>query len=117
MVTADKNPNYSTKPGNDTWDKVYLLSVNEANEYFDNDDERKCQYTKYVAAEKFSYIVSGAFKDSCSWWLRSPGKSQYYAQSVDIYGNANNTYFYRVNNYLPVRPVLWIDLYSIQNYY
>ena len=41
-VTADKNPNYSTDPGKNTTDKVFLLSIIEAEKYFTLDNDRMC---------------------------------------------------------------------------
>ena len=36
-VSADKNPSYSTSPGNNTTDKVFLLSITEVNKYFSSE--------------------------------------------------------------------------------
>lgn len=105
-VTADKNPSYSTSPGNNTTDKVFLLSITEVNKYFSSDSARQCQGTAYCYAQ-------GAFKASngnCWWWLRSPGFDSYYAAFVIIFGSV---YYhgYRVNSSSDaVRPALWIDL-------
>lgn len=49
-VSADKNPEYSTNPGNATTDKVFLLSITEAEKYFSYDYARQCKPTKYVIA-------------------------------------------------------------------
>ena len=46
-VTADKNPSYSTSPGNNTTDKVFLLSITEVNQYFSSNSARECQGTAY----------------------------------------------------------------------
>lgn len=40
-VSADANPSFNTEPGNTTTDKVFLLSINEVNEYLINTEERK----------------------------------------------------------------------------
>ena len=104
-VMADKNPSYSTSPGNDTTDKVFLLSITEVNEYFNTDKVRECQGTAYCYAR-------GAYKasnDNCRWWLRSPGHRSRNASyvliggSVDYYGDV-------VHDAVAVRPALWIDL-------
>ena len=50
-VTADKNPSYSTSPGNDTNDKVFLLSITEAKKHFSSDSARQCQGTAYCYAQ------------------------------------------------------------------
>ena len=74
-VSADENPKYSTNPGNATKDKVFLLSIVEANKYFKGDDARKCAPTDYAikqgAYTSDSYKVEG--RKACRWWLRSPG--------------------------------------------
>ena len=74
-VSADKNPKYSTNPGNATKDNVFLLSIVEANKYFKSDDARKCAPTDY-AIQQGAYTsdidkVEG--RRACWWWLRSPG--------------------------------------------
>ena len=77
-VTADKNPVYSTSPGNKTTDKVFLLSITEVNKYFSSKSARQCQGTAYCYAQ-------GADKDgngNCCWWLRSPGERSYDAAYV-----------------------------------
>lgn len=90
-VTADRNPSYSTNtnPGNDTQERVWLLSIPEANRYFASDDARKCTPTDYAIAQGTS-TTSGSYKvdgrATCWWWLRSPGYSQYFAANVDYDG-------------------------------
>lgn len=109
-VSADKNPEYDTDPGNDTEDQVFLLSVSEAEKYFKTDDERRCKPTEYAR-------IMGAYSNSntegyCDWWLRSPGSPDGSGNrateveadgSVDYYGG----YFYQSE---AVRPALWVDL-------
>lgn len=105
-VTADQNPKNSTPAGNDTTDKVFLLSIREVNKYFSSASASQCQGTAYCYAQ-------GAYKASngnCWWWLRSPGISSNLAADVnddgyvDFYGN-----FGYIDNYA-VRPALWINL-------
>ena len=48
LVTADKHPINDESTGNDTADKIFLLSISEANRYFDSDEKRKCQATVYA---------------------------------------------------------------------
>ena len=107
-VYADKNPEYSTNPGNATQDKIFLLSITEASKYFSSDSARQYQPTDYAVAE-------GAFESdfsNCVWWLRSPGINQTLAAGVDAGGDVYE-YGYWVNyDNLAVRPALWIDLNS-----
>jgi len=109
MVSADKNPDYSTNPGNATQDQVFLLSITEANKYFSSDSASQCKPTEYA-------VAGGAYFNSsngnCFWWLRSPGNRQARAAgvhndgAVDVYG------FSVRNSDSAVRPALWIDLNS-----
>lgn len=107
-VTADKNPSYSTSPGNNTTDKVFLLSITEVYKYFSSESARQCQGTAYCYAQ-------GAYKASngnCWWWPRSPGYGSDRAAGVRSDGSV---YFdgYGVDRVSgAVRPALWINLGS-----
>ena len=108
-VSADKNPEYSTNPGNATQDQVFLLSITEANKYFNSDSERKCKPTDYAVAHG-AYVNSG--NGNCWWWLRSPGHDQLRAAYVlgDGYVDENGLNVDIDSG--AVRPALWIDLNS-----
>ena len=102
-VTADANPTWSTDPGNDTQDTVFLLSIDEVNRYFDTDEARVCMPTKTA-------VANGAYTDSssgtCWWWLRSPGYHSNFAASVDLGGSVFD-FGYPVNrDEAAVRPVV-----------
>lgn len=113
-VLAEKNPNHSTDPGNATTDKVFLLSINEANKYFGSDEDRKCAPTKYAKANgaytESSYTKNGV--PTCCWWLRSPGDDQGLAAYVYCDGPVNYYGYYVRNDNICVRPALWINLDS-----
>ena len=109
-VSADKNPKFSTNPGNATQDQVFLLSITEANK--DYIVRLWCRPTDYAVAK-------GASVDSsyCEWWLRSPGISQdnaaYVYYSAYVHDGAVNEFGSDVNSdTFAVRPALWIDLNS-----
>lgn len=111
---AEKNPYYSTDPGNATTDKVFLLSINEAEQYFGSDEDRKCIPTEYAKANG-AYTSSGYTKNgvpTCWWWVRSPGDDQGRAANVSDYGSVN--YLGMRVDYGDgcVRPALWINLDS-----
>ena len=108
-VSADKNPYYSTNPGNETQDQVFLLSITEANKYFSSYSARQCKPTEYAVAGG-AYVNSS--NGNCNWWLRSPGDLQNNAASVND-GGYFGMYSGNVdNNVYAVRPALWIDLNS-----
>ena len=107
-VSADKNPEYSTNPGNATQDQVFLLSITEANKYFSSDSARQCKSTEYAVAGGVYVNSSG---NCCWWWLRSPGYSQNYAAIVSHDRDVFEFGSFVTDNYA-VRPALWIDLNS-----
>lgn len=104
-LPAGKNPEYDTDPGNETKDKIFLLNITEANQYFSSKSSRKCKATEYAKAQGVSVESK-----NCYYWLRTPGRNpdtaalDYYG-GVCGYGTVNSTNF-------AVRPALWIDLNS-----
>ena len=108
-VPAGRNPMYSTSPGNDTTDKVFLLSITEANKYFRSVEERKCAPTKYAATQG---AYTNPSNGNCWWWLRSPGNYSFYAAFVSSGGSVSNDGDRVHLGAGAVRPALWIDLGS-----
>ena len=107
-VSADKNPSYSTGSGEATQDKVFLLSIAEAEKYFRTDSELQCKCTAYVKSQD-AVTYEGGF---ASWWLRSPGSNQAKAASIHPFNGVDD----RGHSVVPfsggieVRPAMWIDL-------
>ena len=104
-VSADKNPYYSTSPGNNTKDKVFLLSINETIKYFSNDVERQCAPTAYAQAQGCN--VDNGF---CWWWLRSPGSNLNHDAIVRNDGSVGIDGYYVTYDDNAVRPAMWIEL-------
>lgn len=88
------NPEYGTPGGGETTDKVFCLSIEEADEYFSSDDDR----------------VARCNGDACPWWLRSPGSGAEYVAYVYDGGHVDTYGFYVDNAYRGVRPAVWVDL-------
>jgi hypothetical protein len=96
--TRNDNPNnqqYGTSGGNATTDKIFLLSIDEANMYFKNDADR---------------IVKDNNGKACWWRLRSPGYGSDYAATVDDDGRLNIFGSNVFNVSVGVRPALWLNL-------
>lgn len=104
-VSPDKNPQYATDPGAATQDKVFLLSVNEANRYFPKNKDRISQPTSY-AKRRGAFIADG----NCYWTLRTPGKEPYYVcyvvndGSISLWGEGTT----KGGN--AMRPAIWVQL-------
>lgn len=106
-VNVDKNPDFNITPGNATQDKVFLLSITEADRYFTDNDARMCVPTKYAAV---NLVVWG--NGNCGWWLRTPGCFNDYAADVSSSGLIDNAGFVVYDSSLVsgIRPAMWIDL-------
>ncbi len=86
-VTADENPTYHTPAGNDTIDKVYLLSVDEVNQYHDV-----------------------LHTTESSWWLRTPGSNKK-AMSFVYKDLTVMDYGYTIaSSSFTLKPVIWVSL-------
>lgn len=105
-VTADSNPSYSTDPGNDTDDKIFLLSVSEVEQYFSSDEERLLQATAYAKSQGANVDNKGR----SWWWLRSPGGTSANAATVSTSGSASERGINVLSNISVVRPALWVKI-------
>ena len=115
-VVNEDNSHYGTEGGNDTTDRVYLLSIAEAcnasygfNSTFDtNSKTRVSTNTAYTAGKSGMYSVGAADY----WWLRSPGSSSNDASEVSNsgYGGYYGTSVHGGN--VAVRPALHLNLSS-----
>ncbi len=72
---------YGTTGGNDTKDRIFCLSIAQAEQYFIRDKDRRCRPTAY-AREQGTYVDNRY----CYWWLRSPGFIQTFATGVSTDG-------------------------------
>lgn len=114
-VVNDDNPSYEIYGGNDTQDKIYLLSIAEAsNDSYGFDTKftaesetrvsKNTQYAKWQGADTYS-AGTGV------WWLRSPGYTSYYASTV--HGNLGSTFGSLIyDSKRAVRPALHLNLSS-----
>lgn len=106
-VVADENPDFSNNPGNNTEDKVFLLSKSELNKL--NYSNKVCYMTPYCKSEKLEKS-SGTFNgtDKCWWWLRGAGEAEQKVYHVNTDGGTDKYGFYK--DILGVRPVIWIEV-------
>ena len=89
-----------------TGDNVWLLSADEAMQYFASNDQRACGATEY--ARQNNALISAATQ-TCRWWLRSPGEYPTMAMRVESNGQVNMTG--NLVNYggVCIRPVIVIN--------
>jgi len=105
------NSEWKIDGGNNTKDKVFLLSYTEAYEYFIN-ATRRCEPSLYCR-DREAFTGMNFPGEYCSWWLRSPGKSLKGASIVGIDGVMTSGYVNSSNQ--SVRPAVWVDLNLIQS--
>ncbi len=109
VLEEETNPYRS----NDTKDKVYLLSVEEAKVHYTLESLRQKMGTDYAKSNGLSTSANG----NSNYWLRTPSikksNSVYYVDyDGAIHGDGvtfvNNT----SNTYNGVAPIIWINLYK-----
>lgn len=107
-VRNNTNSDYSTYEGTDTYDLVFLLSIEEAETLFQGDRNRQARNTPYTeargASTNYNYSIG-------SWWLRSLGE---YGQTAIVgeFGNIVKTGVSGSIGVYAVRPAFWLDLSS-----
>ena len=88
-------------------DNVFLLSREEAEKYFVDDDARRCKPTSYAKANGALTGKNGY----CIWWLRSPSSDD--SNGVYFVFCDGGVYdFYVSDDIHCARPALWINLES-----
>ena len=115
-VASQPSPDYPEIPaGNDTEDKLFLLSIQEAETLFADGNGLACSPSEAL-------VAGGGFTQSkkpwyakhpyaCLWWLRSPGMDKLKIAYVDKGGTisvSGNQIDY--DNNTCVRPAMWITV-------
>lgn len=118
VLTKVENPDseFGVDGGNDTWDKVYVLSGEESLQYLGKAVNRKNEKalttpTVYAIAQGIKVDPDSKFwyEVNCSWWLRTPGQGTNWSSYIHAAGVFMNGGCY-VTSGLAVRPVVWIDV-------
>lgn len=119
-LCTSENKSWYTSGGNATQDRIFALSIDEAERYFLDNDDRLAVVTPYAESRGAvlwpvgSVDESGRSKDGRKvglWWLRSPGCDNNHAVDVHRIG--------AIDRHGPdvdcadvsVRPALWLSLY------
>ena len=107
-VVNEDNPDYNTEGGNDTTDKVYLLSLSEVMnpDYGFCEDYSTRSVSRRVKASDYAYargawvnawVNADDYVGSCLWWLRSPGSGSSTNNAAFIRYDYVERYGYYVN--------------------
>ena len=111
---------WNTSGGNNTQDRVFLLSCAEANRYlsvtfdsYSTNSDNRVAPTAYAIARGSWGSDEYRTEDGLPagwWWLRSPGQDQNYAARVDYDGSLLISAVNKKDGV--VRPAVWISLES-----
>jgi len=99
LLWKNRNPNnlrYNTAGGTDTDDKLFILSIDEARQYFPDNEAR------------IAYLNG----EAVWWWLRSPGYYGYFASIVLLDGYVHVNGYDESSSAGGVRPAFWLNLKS-----
>jgi len=116
-VKNENNPWGGTNGGNDTKDKLFLLSFSDvvntaygfSGSHCDIDISRQAQGSDYAERRGLDVYTVRPYSENSNWWLRSPGNDSYSA--CCCYYNGYMNYYDCVDlNYIGVRPALWLNL-------
>ena len=106
---AQSHPDYRTTSGEDTQDRIFLISYAEAMKYFADNESRRAAPTDYAIARGVKidsyYEIDG--RKCGMWWLRSAGHDQYRVSMSYFPGILN--YSYATKDVVGIRPMLWVD--------
>lgn len=112
VVTADENAYYGRQSGNDTTDKVFLLSTSELRHYFPTKESRVGYPTQYL-------MNKGAWYDKdtlqCWYTTRTPGMDDSRVALVHWEGD----FFWRgdkTDSANPIRPALRLSFDALEQY-
>lgn len=101
---AEEYSDFYEYAGNDTQDKVFLLSVTEAKRYFSSNEDRQCTLTEYAKSKGIDFDSESGV---CAWWLRTPGSQNLEFANIAFDGRFSHGL---VEWPYGVRPAIWINL-------
>ncbi len=95
-----------TDGGCKTLDRIFALSIDEADFYFDNSGMRQAKAGKTALSKG----VYAAGTGCTTWWLRTPGANSFHGSNVDYFGMINAAGFFVNYTGNPIRPAMWINI-------
>ena len=108
-VPSDDNPDHDTDPGNDTRDKVFLLSIDEAERYLKSEEECRCVPTNYAISRGVERATKKhANGRAGTWFLRTPGLDETMAAYVSSAGKIRHMGYSVASMYVATRPAIWV---------
>ena len=113
-IATNNNPWFDTKGGSDTYDRVFLLSIEEVVKYFGNSGQLANSKSKkqFWIDDQFNNKRTALSIDDNKawWWLRSPGSISQTAACVNEDGVISVRGSIVFSGSGGVRPALWLHL-------
>lgn len=107
-VVAEDNVEKGIDGGNDTEDKIFLLSASEVEKYFsESESSRQSTTTAYARRQGASYKNYDGYS---AWLLRVPGEDSSHVSYVSGSGTVSYYGEWVDSHNIPVRPAMWIEL-------
>ena len=103
-VSNPRNPEYGTYGGNETKDKIFLLSINEADNYLPTPELRQCEATDFAKQNGAAVLKNGC----TDWWLRSPSENSHKSAAINQNGSIRSVDC--ITDDYVVRPALWLKI-------
>ena len=114
------NFRYKTKGGEPTQDRIFLLSIDDVEKYFnsnidENNSKLATKGTKYAKTiinyDDSLFIfdsVESVYNGNSTFWLRSPGEEESNASIIVFSGKLLDGGTSVINSYVGVRPAIWV---------
>ena len=107
-IVNSPNPKYGTSSGGQTKDKIFLLSIVEAETYFSSANLRTCKASEYVK-NTYNLAPVDEKNGNCWWWTRTSGNGNKYAAGITKDGLVHNSGDSIHNGNVCVRPAMWVS--------
>ncbi len=109
-VVNDLNPYWATGGSKNTQDKLFCLSITEAEKYFGREGDAACWPSDYASTVEGIYTNNSG---QCAWWLRDAGYDVNQGESaanVDPDGFIFDSGAYVDKASYCVRPAMWVTV-------
>lgn len=107
-IINSNNTDTGSNGGFDTYDKIFLLSIDEINLYMSGKPYIKSKLSTYASARNDG-LSSIADRTAC-WTLRTPGESNSYISYVNVDGGIETIGAAVEYGSIGIRPAMWINI-------
>ena len=127
VQAMDENPVFRTLSGDNTIDRLFLLSLDEANRYLGvnrnytkdpklrkNSEACTCMIMADFVMNKERCREIELFPDFAPWWLRTSGMDAQHIICINEDGSADFEGMESSADEVGIRPAMWIDLSRLQ---